>query len=55
VRPRLAALGIGLDAWEVEGLRVRVRLAGRSDDAALAVVRERLRRHVCADLEVERL
>jgi len=55
LRPRLAALGIGLEAWEIDGLRVRVRLAGRSGDDALAVVREKLRRHVCADLEVERL
>jgi len=55
VRPRLAELGIGLDAWEIEGLLVRVRLAGRSDDDALAVVREKLHRHLCPDLEVERL
>jgi len=55
VRPRLAALGSALEAWEVDGLRVRVRLAGPRADAALALVREKLRRHVCADLEVERL
>ena len=55
VRPRLAAAGIELAAYEVEGLCVRVRLAGADDDAALAVVREKLRRYVCEDLEVERL
>jgi NifU-like protein len=55
VRRRLAERGIGLEAWEVEGLRVRVRLAGRAGDDALAAVREQLRRAVCADLEVERL
>jgi NifU-like protein len=55
VAPRLAAVGGGLAAWEVDGLCVRVRLAGRGDEAALALVREQLRRHVCADLEVERL
>lgn len=55
VRPRLAAAGIELAAYEVEGLCVRVRLAGADDDAALAVVREKLRKYVCEDLEVERL
>jgi NifU-like protein len=55
VRRRLAERGVGLEAWEVEGLRVRVRLAGPAADDALALVREQLRRTVCADLEVERL
>jgi NifU-like protein len=55
VQPRLAGLGAALEAWEVEGLRVRVRLSGRGSEEALALVREKLRRHVCADLEVERL
>lgn len=54
VRPRLAAAGIELAAYEVEGLCVRVRLVGASDDAALERVREKLRQYVCADLEVER-
>lgn len=54
VRPRLARLGIGIAAYEVEGLRVRVRLAP-GGDAALAAAREALRRTVCADLEVEPL
>ncbi len=55
VRPRLGAAGIELAAYQVEGLCVRVRLAGADDDAALAVVREKLRKYVCEDLEVERL
>ena len=55
IRPRLAEAGIELAAYEVEGLCVRVRLAGTDDDATLAVVREKLRKYVCEDLEVERL
>jgi NifU-like protein len=55
VRPRLAAAGIELADYEVEGLCVRVRLAGADDDASLARVREKLRQYVCEDLEVERL
>jgi NifU-like protein len=55
VRPRLAAHGVSLEAWDVDGLRVRVALAGPDREGALRVVREQLRRHVCSDLEVERL
>jgi len=55
VRPRLAAAGIELAAYEVEGLCVRVWLAGADDEAALALVRARLHQYVCEDLEVERL
>jgi NifU-like protein len=55
VRPRLATVGIELTAYDVEGLCVRVRLAGRDDDEALAEVRAKLRRSVCEDLDVERL
>jgi bacterioferritin-associated ferredoxin len=55
VRPRLARLGIALAEYEIEGLCVRVRLAGPDDDATLVAVRDQLRRYVCPDLEVERL
>jgi NifU-like protein len=55
VRPRLAALGVALDGWEVEGLRVRVCLSGGAGETALALVREKLHHHVCPDLEIERL
>jgi hypothetical protein len=41
--------------YEVEGLCVRVRLAGADDDASLARVREKLRQYVCEDLAVARL
>jgi NifU-like protein len=55
VRPRLAQLGIELVRYEAEGLTVRVEIAGATDDAALATVREKLRFYVCPDLAVERL
>jgi NifU-like protein len=55
VRPRLLRSGIDLAQYEIEGLCVRVRLAGVDDEAALAVVRDQLRRYVCPDLVVERL
>lgn len=55
VRPRLEQVGIALERYEVEGLCVRVALAGDGGAEALAVVREKLRRYVCEDLEVERL
>ncbi len=55
VRPRLAAAGIELADYEVEGLCVRVRLAGDDGDAALAEVRAQLRKYVCEDLDVERV
>lgn len=54
-RPRLAALGNDVAAFEVEGLRVRARLAVPGDDAAFAALRDALRRAVCPDLVVERL
>jgi len=53
VRPRLAARGITVEGFEVEGLRVQVKLGGSADDEALALVRQLLRSYVCEDLEVE--
>jgi NifU-like protein len=54
-RPRLARLGSDVAAYEIDGLRVRVRLTGAGDDAALAALRDALRASVCPDLEVELL
>jgi NifU-like protein len=55
IRPRLAARGMSLDAVEVDGLRVRVKLDGTDVTGALELVRAKLREFVCEDLEVELL
>lgn len=53
IRPRLATLGVALEGFEVDGLRVRVRIGGAHDGRAAALVDEKLRHFVCEDLEVE--
>jgi len=52
VRPVLAARGIAVARFELEGLVVRIAFAGDADDAALALVREELQRFVCRDFDV---
>lgn len=53
VRPRLEARGATLEAVDIEGLRVRVRLGGAVDEDAARMVAAKLRKYVCEDLEVE--
>jgi len=53
IAPRIAPLGARVAGIDVDGLRVRVRIAGSRDAAVRRVVEEQLRRGVCADLEIE--
>jgi NifU-like protein len=53
IAPRLAPLGARVASVAVDGLRVRVRLAGPRDAATRRLVEDALRREVCADLEIE--
>jgi len=55
VLPKLAEREVTLDGLEIEGLRVRIRLGGPAAADAYGFVEEKLRRYVCADLEVEPL
>ena len=52
VRPALAARGIAVERFDLDGLVVRIVFAGDGDDDALAVVREELQRFVCRDFDV---
>jgi NifU-like protein len=53
IRPRLAQRGVAIEGVQVDGLRVCVRLRGEATDDARRLVAERLRKYVCADLEIE--
>ena len=55
VRPHLARLGIALARYEIEDLRVRLRLEGAAGAEGLAAARDALQRSVCPDLAVEPL
>jgi NifU-like protein len=49
----LTPIGVSATAVEVDGLSVRVRLRAAPDPALATHVAERLRRNVCAELDVE--
>lgn len=51
--PRLAKRGVTLELLGIEGLEVRLRLGGAADEEAVRYVTEKLRKYVCADLEVK--
>ena len=53
IAPRLAPLGVRIAAVDVEGLRVRVQLAGCASEAGVRLVREALCKYVCGDLAIE--
>lgn len=53
VAPRLATLGARITGVTLEGLRVRVHVAGSADAALAPLIAETLRKFVCEDLEVE--
>lgn len=53
ILPRLAEREVTLDGLEIDGLCVRVRLGGDRDGEGLRLVRKKLRKCVCEDLEVE--
>ena len=53
VAPHLAARGARVVDLHVDGLQVRVRVAGSSDPELLHLVAQQLRRAVCDDLEVQ--
>jgi len=51
IRPQLAARGVCIEEVEVQGLAVRVRLAGGDEEAATYIA-EQLHKLVCSDFEV---
>ncbi len=52
IRPALAERGISVTSYSVDGLAVRVALAGDAGEEEVRLVRDELRRFVCRDLEV---
>ncbi len=53
IAPFLAARGARIADLDVDGLHVRVRVAGTADPALLGFVAKKLRSAVCEDLEVQ--
>jgi NifU-like protein len=52
LRPRLAERGASIESVEIDGLAVRVRLGGEASEEIERYVVEKLRKYICADLEV---
>lgn len=53
LRPQLAARDVSIDALEIDGLTVCVRLGGAADAETARFVEEKLHKYICADLEVK--